>query len=527
MAIPPDVLDDIRARIPLSSLVGKKVKLRKAGREMKGLSPFNHEKTPSFYVNDVKQFYHCFSSGKHGDHFAWLMETEGLTFPESVQRLAEESGVKLPDRTPEDEAAYAQRRTLHDLLQLAANFYEDWLGNSAGTPGLHILNDRRISSSAVEEFQIGFAPGRYSTLTYLRDKCGFSERQIIEVGLAVEEERGAHVRDKFINRLMFPITDPQGKVIAFSGRAVGDAQPKYLNSPETPIFVKGRGLFNFHRAREAARQAGTIIVVEGNMDVVSMWQAGYRHTVAPLGTALTVDQLQLLWRHVGEPIICFDGDRAGHRAASKAIDTALPHLEPGKSLRFARMPAGEDPDSLVRKSPDLMKSVLEASVPLSEALWEIETLNGIQSPEDRSWAEHRFLEATKSICNGNVRYHMRQELMGRLKNYNGLPSSRSIPIRLPPPPMGTHKERSIAAIAAARPDLADRHVESLAQMEFMDESAEVVIRSILMAGGEKPAAAANLSIGRLHELLTTDPKNPEVDDAFRELLDLAPLQLEG
>jgi DNA primase len=521
MAIPPDVLDDIRARIPLSSLVGKRVKLKKTGREMKGLSPFNHEKTPSFYVNDVKQFYHCFSSGKHGDHFAWLMETEGLTFPESVERLAEEAGVKLPDRTGEDEAAYAQRRTIYDVMETACRYYQKTLYGANGLQAWDILKARGSTEETIREFRIGLADS--SGLRYW--PLQVPHEIMAEAGLMTEEGRY-----KFHNRIMFPITDPQGRVIAFSGRAVlPDVQPKYLNSPETPIFVKGRGLFNFHRAREAAREAGTIIVVEGNMDVVSMHQAGYRHTVAPLGTALTVDQLQLLWRHVGEPIICFDGDRAGHRAASKAIDTALPHLEPGKSLRFARMPAGEDPDSLVRKSPDLMKSVLEASVPLSEAIWEREAQNGLQSAEDRSWAEQRFLEATKSITNGNVRYHMRQELMGRLKKHGPwtMPGVNSIPIRLPPPPMGTHRERSIAAIAAARPDLVEWYVDALARVEFRDESADAVIRSILLTGHEKPLAAANLSIGRLHELLTTDPKNPEVDDAFRELLDLAPLQLEG
>jgi DNA primase len=524
MAIPPDVLDDIRARIPLSSLVGKRVKLKKAGREMKGLSPFNHEKTPSFYVNDVKQFYHCFSSGKHGDHFAWLMETEGLTFLESVERLAEEAGVKLPDSTPEDEAAYAQRRTIYDTMEMACRYYERMLKHGHGAIAAAWLETRGLSlqTQTIMDFRLGYAPLGGVSLA-----LGLAPLLLREAGLLTEDGH-----DKFRDRLMFPITDPQGRVIAFSGRAIGETQPKYLNSPETPIFVKGRGLFNFHRAREAARETGTILVVEGNMDVVSMWQAGYRHTVAPLGTALTVDQLQLLWRHVGEPIICFDGDRAGHRAACKVIDTALPHLEPGKSLRFARMPAGEDPDSLVRKSPDLMKSVLEASVPLSEALWERETSNGIQSPEDRSWTEHRFLEATKSICNGNVRYHMRQELMGRLKNYNGLwavsaSHSRPIPIRLPPPPMSTHKERSLAAIASARIDLVEQHIEKIVGLQFHDESADAVMRGVIEHMDERPAAAANLSIGRLHELLTTDPKNPEVDDAFRELLDLAPLQLEG
>jgi DNA primase len=365
------------------------------------------------------------------------------------------------------------------------------------------LETRGVSRETAAEFRLGYAP--YDGLV---PALRLPKEHLVEAGLLTEGRQ-----DKFRMRIMFPITDPQGRVIAFSGMAIEKIEPKYLNSPETTIFVKGRGLFNFHRAREASRQAGTIIVVEGNMDVVSMHQAGFVHVVAPLGTALTVDQLQLLWRHVGEPIICFDGDRAGHRAACKAIDTALPH-------------------SLVRKSPDLMKSVLEASVPLSEALWERETSNGIQSPEDRSWTENRFLEATKTISNGNVRYHMRQELMGRLKNYNGLwavsaSHSRPIPIRLPPPPMGTHKERSLAAIAAARIDLVEQHIEKIVDLEFHDESADAVMRGIIEHMDERPAAAATLSIGRLHELLTTDPKNPEVDDAFRELLDLAPLQLEG
>jgi DNA primase len=491
VAIPQAVLDDIRAKIPLSSLVRKKVKLQKAGKEFKGLSPFNQEKTPSFFVNDVKQFWHDFSSGRSGDCFSWLQETEGLTFIEAVERLADEAGVPLPTRGPEEEDEYRRQNEFMLRLLVEANLYHKYLDEAAGLEGYIFLNKREVSEDTAKEFKLGFAPSWSD---------GF-----------------------FKHRVMFPIQNPQGKVIAFSGRAVGDAQPKYLNSPESPIFSKGKTLYNFHRAREAARQTGTIIVVEGQMDVISMWQAGYKNVVAPLGTALTVDQLELLWSVVNEPIICFDGDVAGLRASNRAIDLALKNMRGEKSLRIVQLPPGHDPDSLIKENPKNMELAISDAMALSVALWDRETSGGINTPEKRSAALNRLLEAVRTIPDSRVSRVWREIMLNRMRTVGDLKPWKP-KVNLPPAPSDTKKQRLIACIAAARPDLVDQNADALATIKFTDTESRLVINGVLV--GSEPSVSGVLEAlwgvdrASLYNRLLADPHHPSVDESFRELLGL-------
>src|SRR4051795_3410067 len=332
MRFTPQFLDELRARLPVSEVVGRRVKLKKAGREFKGLSPFQQEKSPSFTVNDQKGFYHDFSSGKHGDIISFLMETEGVGFTEAVERLASMAGVPLPAATP-DAARHEQRRkTLHDVMELAAKFFADTLASRNGANARGYLGDRAISPAVQLQFRIGYAPPDRFALKEHLGSHGIPVEDMVEAGLLVSGEDIPVPYDRFRDRVMFPIADLRGRVIAFGGRALEkDVAAKYLNSPETPLFHKGSNLYNGAAARQAAHNGAQIVVVEGYIDVIAMVTAGYEAAVAPLGTALTEDQLALIWKMADEPVLCFDGDGAGRRAAYRAVDLALPHIKPGKT----------------------------------------------------------------------------------------------------------------------------------------------------------------------------------------------------
>ncbi|MGB6449076.1 MAG: DNA primase, partial [Xanthobacteraceae bacterium] len=349
MRFTPQFLDELRARLPVSEVVGRRVKLRKAGREWKGLSPFNQEKTPSFFVNDQKAMWFDFSSGKNGNIFDFLMLTEGMSFPEAVERLAGQAGVPLPVMTREAQAQEERRKTLHDIVELAAVFFQSTLASRQGARGRGYLLDRGLSASTQLKFRLGYAaPDQYA----LKEHLGAAKipvEDMIEAGLLVAGEDISVPYDRFRDRVMFPISDWRGRVIAFGGRALEkEVAAKYLNSPETPLFHKGGTLYNIAAARKAAHDGAPVIAVEGYVDVIAMVTAGFEATVAPLGTALTADQLGLMWRLADEPILCFDGDGAGRRAAYRAVDLALPFLKPGKSIKFASLPDGQDPDDLAR-----------------------------------------------------------------------------------------------------------------------------------------------------------------------------------
>ncbi|MDA9405315.1 DNA primase [Bradyrhizobium sp. CCBAU 45384] len=418
MRFTPQFLDELRARLSVSEVVGKRVKLKKAGREWKGLSPFQQEKTPSFYVNDQKGFYHDFSSGKHGDIITFVMETDGVPFGEAVERLAGMAGLPLPAVTPDAARHEERRRTLHDVMDLAAKYFAETLASRLGAKARGYLADRAISPTTQLQFRLGYAsPDRFALKEHL-GKLGVSVEDMVETGLLVAGDDIPVPYDRFRDRVMFPITDLRGRVIAFGGRALEkDVPAKYLNSPETPLFHKGDNLYNHQTARKATHDGSPLIVVEGYVDVIAMVTAGFTGAVAPLGTALTESQLALLWKMADEPILCFDGDRAGQKAAYRAADLALPFLAPGKSLRFALLPEGQDPDDLVRTSGrGAMEEVIGAARPLADMLWSRELEGGnFATPERRAALEARIRELSNGIRDEVVRRYYRDEFIERLQ----------------------------------------------------------------------------------------------------------------
>ena len=420
MRFTPQFLDELRARLPVSEVVGRRVKLRKQGREFIGLSPFNKEKSPSFTVNDQKGFFHDFSSGKHGDIFGFVMETEGVAFPEAVERLAQLAGVPLPKVSHEDEQRDVRRKTLHDVMELATKFFEATLASRAGAKARGYLADRSLDPATQIKFRLGYATNERFALKEHLGSHGIPVEDMVEAGLLVSGDDIPLPFDRFRDRVMFPITDLRGRVIAFGGRALEkDAQAKYLNSPETPLFHKGATLYNIASARQAAHDGAPVIAVEGYVDVIAMVMAGFAATVAPLGTALTEDQLALLWKMADEPVLCFDGDNAGLRAAYRAVELAMPRLKPGKSLKFALLPQGQDPDDLVRSAGrDAVNDVIGAARPLAGMLWARETEgHTFDSPERRAALEARINEVTSGIADDSVRKYYRQDFNARLSQF--------------------------------------------------------------------------------------------------------------
>ena len=379
MAFPPGFLDELRSRVSLAGLIGRRVKLVRRGREYAGLCPFHHEKTPSFYVVEDKSFFHCFGCGAHGDVIGFVMRADNLDFIEAIEKLAGEAGLAVPRATPQERERAQQQKTLLGALEAAAAFYEARLASPAGARARNYLRERGLDTETIRHFRLGWAPDERQALR--RSLSGdFSESLLIEAGLLRRPSSAAADEpiDYFRSRVMFPIGNRTGRVIAFGGRMIGDGQPKYLNSPESTLFEKGRVLYGWAAARaglsrESPSAGRGVIVTEGYMDVFALHRAGFPTAVAPLGTALTDFQLHDLWRLGSEPVLCFDGDAAGQRAAARALYRALPFLGTGRSLRFASLPAGEDPDSLIRaEGRTAFEAILDAARPLSDMLWEIE-----------------------------------------------------------------------------------------------------------------------------------------------------------
>lgn len=413
----PSILDEIKSRLPVSAVVGRRVKLTKAGREWKGLSPFNSERTPSFFVNDQKQAWFDFSSGRNGDIFTFLIEVEGLSFTEAVERLAAEAGVTLPKETPESEAREKQRAGLGEAMEFSVAFFRAELAGPRGRAARDYLAARGITPEVITRFGIGYAPNeRFALRDHLAEK-GVPIEVMSESGMLISGEDIAIPYDRFRDRVMFPIADAKGRIIAFGGRALQkDVPAKYLNSPETPLFHKGATLYNLHRARKAAHEAGTLFIVEGYVDAIAMDRAGISHVVAPLGTALTEEQMAMIWRLVPEPILCFDGDKAGLRAAYRGVDIALPHLKPGKTLRFVFMPAGQDPDDLLRSAgEEALRAALANPRPLVDVLFEREVeKTPLETPEQRADCEKRLNIAVSQIQDEDLKRYYRQAMRERL-----------------------------------------------------------------------------------------------------------------
>jgi DNA primase len=418
MRYPPDLLDEIRGRLPVSRVVERRVKLKRAGREYIGLSPFKTERTASFTVNDQKGFYHCFASGEHGDIFKFLMKTEGLSFPEAVERLAAEAGVPLPAPVPVDEAKASFEARLLSACDEACRYFQAQLSGSEGGAALAYLERRGVTSSDIGIFRLGFAPDSKSGLKRHLSHKGFSLDEMQEAGLLIHGSDIAVPYDRFRGRLIFPIMDAKRRVIAFGGRALAAAQqPKYLNSPETPLFHKGHVLFNLAAARESSRATKTVIVAEGYMDVIALSRAGFPNAVAPLGTALTADQLRLLWTMAPMPTLCFDGDAAGQKAAYRALEGALPYLEPGRSLQFVFLPGGSDPDDMIRDGgQETLQKLLAQPIPFIDVLWSREEgRHPLETPEQRASFESRLLELAGQIGHKSLKYHYITALREKLR----------------------------------------------------------------------------------------------------------------
>jgi DNA primase len=413
MAFPPRFLDELRARVSLAEVVGRRVRLIRRGREYIGLCPFHKEKTPSFSVVEDKGFYHCFGCGAHGDVIGFAMQTASMTFPEAVEALARQAGLDVPTQSPEDREKVERQATLQAATEAACAFFEEQLHAQQGREARLYLEGRGLDLATMRRFRLGFAPDRRDGLVRALAKR-FPEALLIEGGLVRRSDEGESF-DYFRRRIIFPIGDRQGHIIAFGGRVLGDGQPKYLNSPDTPLFHKGRVLYGWAPARAAAARAPSAIVTEGYMDVIALHRAGFTTAVAPLGTALTETQLEELWRLAPEPVLCFDGDAAGLRAAGRALERALPLLKPGQSLKFATLPEGEDPDTLIlRHGVEAMTEVLERAQPLAEVLWQLETARPSVTPEQRAALEHRLEERVRAIADRSVQDHYRSFFRARL-----------------------------------------------------------------------------------------------------------------
>jgi DNA primase len=416
MAFPPEFLDEIRARIPVSDVTGKRVALKRRGREHVGLSPFKAEKTPSFTVNDEKGFYHCFSTGEHGDVFTFLMKTEGLSFPEAVERLATQAGLEVPRESSQARERAERNKSLYDVVEAAAVYFEECLWGPRGRVARDYLMDRGLDEAVIRRFRLGYAPDGGLLRRALKD-MGIEDGAMIEAGLLRRPDDGREPYAFFRDRVIFPITDRRGRAIAFGGRLMGDAKAaKYINSPDTPLFDKGRTLYNLANARTAAHDRGRLIAAEGYMDVIALARAGLPEAVAPLGTALTEAQIEAMWRVAPEPIVCFDGDEAGRRAAYRAVERVMPILKAGVSLQFAILPEGEDPDSLLSSSgPTALGTLIDRAKPLGEMLWEMETgAQPADTPERRANIRKNLLDQVHRIADRTVQQYYFDDMEARL-----------------------------------------------------------------------------------------------------------------
>ncbi len=419
MAFPPSFLDELRNRVSLPNLIGRRVRLTKRGKEFSGLCPFHNEKSPSFTVNEDKGFFHCFGCGAHGDAIGFVMRADSLSFPEAVERLAGEAGMEVPRASPEEAQRYKAQSTLRDATEAACQWFESRLRAPEGRVALDYLRRRGLDDATIQRFRLGYAPESAEGLKRAAAAKNITEEQLLEVGLLKRPDDGRPPFAFFRDRVMFPIADRGGRIIAFGARALGDAQPKYLNSPDTPLFDKGRTLYAYSLARAAAAERDEIIACEGYMDVIALHQAGFANAVAPLGTALTEFQLDQLWKAAPEPILCFDADNAGKRAAARTAERALPLVGPGRSVRIATIEAGKDPDELIRaQGPQAMRAVLDAAKPLIDFLWGLETEGGQpRTPEHWAALRQSLEQRAARIDHRETQNLYREQLLGRYRRW--------------------------------------------------------------------------------------------------------------
>jgi DNA primase len=509
MAITPQWKDELRARITLSALVQRSVKLTRAGREWKGCCPFHDEKTPSFYVNDQKQFYHCFGCGAHGDAISWMVDQQGLQFMDAIKELAGMAGMEVPAPDPQMAKRAEQRASLIDVTEAAQRFFVTSLAGPGGGAAREYLARRGFSPKVMAEFGFGWAPDDRQALP--KALMQFGEDMLESAGMRAHNEQGERY-DRFRGRVMLPIQDARGRVIAFGGRILDKREgvAKYLNSPDTELFDKGRTLYNLHRAAPASRQSGRVVVVEGYMDVIALANAGIADAVAPLGTALTEMQLELLWRMVEVPVLCFDGDTAGQRAAMRAIARALPLLAPMRSLGIVRLPAGLDPDDLIKaQGPTAMEKLLASPGTLIDTLWEFERdAQPLTTPEAKAGLKARLMAHVETIADPEIKALYRRELSDRFSAFAYPPRpprpaytppqrgqkgpwrGAAIPLpglsdeartRLSGIMQGSQRQGLLAAVVAGLtrfPQEIARHAEALSTLARHDREAAALVESL-------------------------------------------------
>lgn len=423
-------MQDLKDRLTLSEVIGRRVKIVRAGREFKACCPFHGEKTPSFTINDDKQFYHCFGCGAHGDAVGFVMQHDNLSFIEALEALAAQAGMEVPRQSAQDVEDSKREKGLYALMDDAAKFFEKALRDPKTPDALTYLRERGLTDEIITAFRLGYSPADGQALRTHLKALGYTEEQMIETGVVRKSDQGREPYSFFRDRVMFPVADRRGRVVAFGGRVLpehmrpipegGHKPPKYVNSAETTLFHKGRMVYGESHARQAAGDGQRVVVVEGYLDVIACFQAGFRGAVAPLGTALTDDQMLNLWKMIpGEekfPILCFDGDGAGQRAAVRAAENLLPHLKPNQSAKFAFLPTGQDPDSLVRaQGAKALGAVLDSAIPLADFLWDHHTREkSFDTPELRAGLEKALDDQAARIADRSVQQYYRQAFRDRL-----------------------------------------------------------------------------------------------------------------
>ena len=483
MAVPPEFIEDLRQRVSLSDVIGRRVKLMRKGRRFSGLCPFHSEKTPSFSVVDDDGFYHCFGCGAHGDAISFLREMDGLDFMEAVERLADMAGLAVPVSAQIDPTVKRQRKAAFDILEETTRFFESRLRADEGRDAARYVKQRGLDAATVKNFRLGYAPR--SGLQALLAGKGFSDEDMILAGVVSKSDRDGRLYDYFRDRVIFPIENRQGTVIAFGARALGDAQPKYLNSGDSLTFSKKAVLYGWVHARESVRRKLPLVVVEGYMDVIAVQRSGIAAALAPLGTALTPEQVSLLWKLHDEPILCFDGDAAGQKAQLRAVERILPLLEPGRSARLAMLPAGKDPDDVLGESgPEGLRKILGSAQALVDVMWTTTAAQfNMQQPEARAqfWQSVRGL--VRSIGNNQVRGAYGDEIESRIAAMRSQMRGEAnifLARRTIRPATGLmHRHRAILVLLLAHPGLVPANFEALSMLEIADQKLDHLKKAVI------------------------------------------------
>ena len=533
MAVPPEFIEDLRQRVPLSDIVGKRVKLTRKGNRFSGLCPFHSEKTPSFSVVDDQGFYHCFGCGVHGDAISFLRETDGLDFMEAVERLASMAGLAVPRSAPEDPQRTRQLKAVLDILEETTKYFQAGLKRDDGRVAARYLRGRGLDAGVVGSYRLGYAPrGGLRAVLAAR---GFTDEDMLSAGVVRRSDRDGEIFDYFRDRVMFPIEDRRGRVIAFGARALGDAQPKYLNSGEGPTFSKKSVLYGWVQAREGLRRKLPLLVCEGYMDVIAIQKSGVATAVAPLGTALAEEQITHLWKLHDEPVLCFDGDTAGQRAQRRALKRLLPLLQPGKSARLAMLPEGQDPDDLLQKEGGhgLLKAINTASS-LIDSLWtSITAEHDLRQPEQRAQFWQAVRSQVKQIGHNQVRTAFADEIEARIAAMRSVGRGRGRagmagPLRpwVKRPAAGAiHRHRAVCAIILAHPVLIPDLYETLIQIDSGDAAIESLKKAAIEAVIRDPDLDAAALRHHLIKLKMTDAIDVLEGDEMRARMPFNPATL--